>query len=187
MDNRMSFITTTFETREEGSQKFIDGYFVVFNQPTELWRDFHEQVDPEAITDLSNVRALYNHNHDIVLGSTKNGTLMLVKDDKGLRGTIKVNENDTDAMNAYERIKRGDVQGCSFGFSIQSEEYKENDDGSTLATLKEINLFEVSPCVFPAYPQTSVEARKQDYEEQKSRAYKAKVKRLLSKLEESNG
>lgn len=186
MKKRTSFINTEFKVREEGSQKFIEGYFIVFNQPTELWRGFYEEISPDAVHTLEDVRALYNHNHDLVLGSTVNGTLRLAKDDYGVKGVIEVNENDTDALNAYERIKRGDIQGCSFGFELISEEYTQLDNGETKATVKDINLFEVSPCVFPAYPQTAISARKKDFEQERTRSQKARANRLLERIK-NNG
>lgn len=184
MKKRTAYINTEFQVREEGSQKFIEGYFIVFNQPTELWKGFYEEISPGAVHDLSDVRALYNHNHDIVLGSTLNGTLRLAKDDYGVKGVIEVNEKDSDAVNAYERIKRGDIKGCSFGFELISEEYTHLDDGSVKATVKDINLFEVSPCVFPAYPQTAISARKKDYAEEQTRSRKARASALLKKITE---
>ena len=182
MNKRTSFVTTEFEVREEGSQKLIEGYFIVFNQPTELWRGFYEQISPEAVQDMGDVRALYNHNHDLVLGSTLNGTLRLAKDDYGVKGVIEVNEKDTDALNAYERIKRGDIKGCSFGFELVKESYDQMDDGTTRATVKELNLFEVSPCVFPAYSQTAIGVRRQDYKEHQEREREARQSALINKL-----
>lgn len=186
MKQRTSYVNTEFTVREAGSQKIIEGYFIVFNQPTELWRGFYEEISPEAVQDVSDVRALYNHNHDLVLGSTLNGTLRLAKDDYGVKGSIEINENDSDALNAYERIKRGDIRGCSFGFELVSEQYTQNDDGTTKATVRDINLFEVSPCVFPAYPQTAISARKKDFEEEQTRSKKARASNLLQRMRGSN-
>lgn len=182
MNKRTSFVNTEFQVREEGSQKFIEGYFIVFNQPTELWKGFYEEISPDAVHDMADVRALYNHNHDLVLGSTLNGTLRLVKDDYGVKGVIEINEKDSEAVNAYERIKRGDIKGCSFGFELLSEQYTEQEDGTTKATVRDINLFEVSPCVFPAYPQTAISARKQDYKHHQERERKARQSALLNRM-----
>lgn len=181
MNKRTSVINAEFSTREEGSQKMIEGYFIVFNQETELFKGFYERVSPDAVKDISDVRALYNHNTDLILGSTQSGTLQLVKDEYGVKGTVIINENDSDAVNAYERIKRGDIKGCSFGFGIVNEQYTEREDGTTLATLKDINLFEVSPCVFPAYPQTAINARKKDLEQHHERERKARQSALVER------
>lgn len=151
------------KTRSAGDEeKVIEGYFAVFNEVYRVWDDVTESIAPGAFTDSLNgdIRALYNHNTDQILGRTSAGTLTLKQDEKGLWGQIKVNERDTEAVNVYERIARGDITGCSFGFDIESEEVRVNDDGSVHWTITKVNpLYEVSPCVFPAYEQTSVESR----------------------------
>ena len=146
----------------DDDEKVIEGYFAVFNEVYRVWNDVTESIAPGAFTDSLNgdIRALYNHNTDQILGRTSAGTLTLKQDEKGLWGQIKVNERDTEAVNVYERIARGDITGCSFGFNIESEEVRVNDDGSVHWTITKVNpLYEVSPCVFPAYEQTSVESR----------------------------
>lgn len=146
----------------DNDEKVIEGYFAVFNEIYQVWPDVTESIAPGAFTDSldGDIRALYNHNTDQILGRTSAGTLTLKQDEKGLWGQIKVNERDTEAVNVYERIARGDISGCSFGFDIESEEVRVNDDGSVHWTITKINpLYEVSPCVFPAYEQTSVESR----------------------------
>ena len=146
----------------DADEKVIEGYFAVFNEVYRVWDDVTESIAPGAFTDSLNgdIRALYNHNTDQILGRTSAGTLTLKQDEKGLWGQIKVNERDTEAVNVYERIARGDISGCSFGFDIESEEVRVNDDGSVHWTITKVNpLYEVSPCVFPAYEQTSVESR----------------------------
>ena len=62
-------------------------------------------------------------------------------------------------MNLYNRVQRGDVDQCSFGFDIINEETDFRDDGSIHWTIKEVKLYEVSPCTFPAYEETSIAAR----------------------------
>ena len=182
MNKRTSVINTKFSTREEGSQKIIEGYFIVFNQPTELWNGFFEEISPEAVDNLADVKALWNHNHDIILGWTRNSTVTLKKDGHGVFGSIVINEKDVDATNAYERVKRGDVISSSFGFEILSEQYTEREDGTLLVTLKDINLIEVSPCVFPAYPQTAINARKKDLATHKERERKARQSSLIERF-----
>ena len=80
-----------------------------------------------------------------------------------------MNPKDTEAMNCYERVKRGDVSQCSFGFQITDEEADYRSDGSTHWTIKGLNLFEVSVCTFPAYEGTAVSARSADIEKDKKR------------------
>ena len=158
---------------EDTNDLFIEGYFSVFGEVYEVWEGVTESIAPGAFTNSMNgdVRALYNHNTDLILGRTTNDTLELRQDENGLWGRIKLNRKDTDAMNAYERIARGDITGCSFGFDIKSEERTVSDDGSVHYTIKEVEpLYEVSPCVFPAYEATHVEARHTSEENIKKRS-----------------
>ena len=136
-------LLTKYETREEqDGQKVIAGYFAVFNSETELWQGAYESVDPGAFDDTlgNDIRALTNHNATLVLGRSKAGTLKLSKDSHGLWGEISINENDTDALNLYERVKRGDVDQCSFGFNILDEETEWRDDGTVKWTLKKVRV-----------------------------------------------
>lgn len=174
------------QTRSADSdEKVIEGYFAVFNEIYQVWDDVTESIAPGAFTDSLNgdIRALYNHNTDQILGRTSAGTLTLREDEKGLWGQIKVNERDTEAVNVYERIARGDISGCSFGFDIESEEVRVNDDGSVHWTITKVNpLYEVSPCVFPAYEQTSVESRGRDSKIAKQRELESWKIKTLDKL-----
>ena len=157
--------TADLKTRSENDgEKVIEGYFAVFNSETELWRGAYEEIAPGAFDkSLSNdIRALINHETGLVLGRNKSGTLELKVDSHGLWGSIKINQNDTDAINLYERVKRGDVDQCSFGFNIPpgGEDADWRDDGTVKWTLKEIDLHEVSVVTFPAYEATGIQARK---------------------------
>ena len=156
-----------FQTREAEGDLTIEGYFSVFNSNFELWPGATESVAPGAFSETlgNDIRALVNHDDTLVLGRNKAGTLELREDAHGLWGKIKVNPNDGDAMNLYERVKRGDVDQCSFGFWIEDEETEFRDDGSIHWTIRKVNLFEVSVCTFPAYEATEVSARKADYAE----------------------
>lgn len=172
-------------TRAEGDEeRVIEGYFAVFNSETELFPGAFEEIAPGAFGDITNsdVRALMNHDTAFVLGRSKSGTLQLKVDSKGLWGSIRINENDTDAMNLYQRVKRGDVDQCSFGFNIINEETDFRDDGSIKWTLKEVDVKEVSVVTFPAYADTSVEARKKDYESIQKRKLDKRKKQLRERL-----
>ena len=87
------------------------------------------------------VRALINHDTTLVLGRTKADTLELKTDSQGLWGRIKINPNDSDAVNLYERVARGDVDQCSFGFDILKEETDWREDGTVKWTTK-VKLYE---------------------------------------------
>lgn len=157
-------IASNFKTREDGEEKRIEGYFAVFNSVYEITPDMTESVAEGAFSNTldGDVRALIDHETMYVLGRNQAGTLELREDDKGLWGSILINPNDQDAMNLYSRVERGDVNQCSFGFEILSEETDFRDDGTVHFTITEVRLHEVSVCTFPAYAETSVQARKED-------------------------
>ena len=154
-------VATQFETRDDGGAPHISGYFAVFNSNYEIAPGMSESIAPGAFSNTlaGDIRALINHDTTLVLGRTKAGTLVLKEDTRGLWGDIQINPNDQDAMNLYERVKRGDVDQCSFGFWIVSEETDFREDGSIHWTIKEVELFEVSACTFPAYEATNISAR----------------------------
>lgn len=153
----------TFTARaDDGGKKFIEGYFATFEGSYELWPGAVERIDRHAFDDVlgQDVRALDNHDPQFVLGRTAAGTLTLRVDDHGLWGSIEINEQDTDALNAWARVQRGDVSQCSFGFNIGDEQRSQNSDGSVTYTIKKVSkLWEVSICTFPAYEETDVSAR----------------------------
>lgn len=157
--------TTEFQTREENENEFfIEGYFAVFNETYDMGFDMYETIAPGAFSNTisGDVRALINHDSTLVLGRTTAHTLELRQDEHGLWGRIKVNPKDSDAMNLYERVKRGDVSQCSFGFTIVAEDTEYRNDDSILFTIREVNLYEVSCCTFPAYESTGISARAQE-------------------------
>lgn len=165
------------ETRTKGDKLYLEGYFARFNEPYNVCEGWVETIAPGAfkrfLSTSGDVKALWNHNHDFVLGSRANGTLVLRETAQGLYGTIEINQNDSAAMDAYARVKRGDVSGCSFGFDCKVEQFTDKD-GTYRTVIREVYpLYEVSPCVFPAYESTSIEARKRLDEIKKKRSIPA--------------
>ncbi|WP_305178079.1 HK97 family phage prohead protease [Faecalibaculum rodentium] len=182
MEKRILTAPVQLETREDETP-VIKGYFAVFDSNYEICDGYTESIDRHAFDDQLNrdVRALVNHDMSRVLGRTTAGTLRLRVDDHGLYGEVSVNPKDTDAMNCYERVKRGDVSQCSFGFDIQEETCDHKDD-RTHWTIKALDLYEVSVCTFPAYEATSVSARGDDIRKDKARQlqiWKEKEKKRL--------
>jgi HK97 family phage prohead protease len=176
---------TDLKTRaEQNGEMYIEGYFAVYNQETELWPGAYEEIAPGAFDDtLSNdIRALVNHDPNYVLGRNKAGTLELKSDSRGLWGRIKINPNDTDAVNLYERVKRGDIDQCSFGFNILDEEIEWREDGTVKWRLKKIDLHEVSVVTFPAYEQTGVQARKAEVEQHRQRQLETRKIQLKERV-----
>jgi HK97 family phage prohead protease len=176
--NREKVQTRSYQTKfsatraaEDNGIMTIDGYFSVFGKETELWPGAYEEIDSNAFNNTlgNDIRALINHDTTLVLGRNKSNTLDLKVDSQGLWGSIKINPNDTDAVNLYERVKRGDVDQCSFGFNILNEETDWRDDGTVKWILKEIDLHEVSVCTFPAYEETGVQARHSEVEQHKEK------------------
>lgn len=177
-------VPSTFKTRSDDNGMHIEGYFAVFNSNYEIFSDVTESIAPGAFTNTlgGDIKALCDHDTRLVLGRNKAGTLELREDSHGLWGCIDINPNDTDAVNLYERVKRGDVDQCSFGFEIVKEDTEFRDDGSVHFTIREVRLYEVSVVTFPAYAETSVSARKQDVAEIKKRkldAWKATARARL--------
>lgn len=177
-------ITSEFKTRDNGEGLFIEGYFSVFNSIYELWPGASETIAPGAFSNTlgEDIRALIDHETRLVLGRNAAGTLELKEDSHGLWGKVSINPNDTDAMNLYERVKRGDVNQCSFGFEIVSEETDFRDDGSIHWTVREVKLYEVSVVTFPAYEDTGISARKLQFEEIKKREAEAWKENMKNRL-----
>ena len=171
MQKRKAYMATQFQTREEqeSGDLVLSGYFIKFDEETELWPGYFEVIKREGVEKAiedADIRALFNHDHSLVLGRTGNDTVRLGVDDVGLFGDIIINKDDPQAVGAYARVQRGDVIGCSFGFFPIKINTEERDDGSYLDTILDLEIFEVSPCTFPAYPQTEIAARQKDFESQ---------------------
>lgn len=155
----------------ENGAPLIAGYAVVFDAWSEIMldargRQFRERIAPtafdRALARQPDIRALWNHNADLPLGRTRNGTLRLSKDGAGLR--IELQPPDTSwGADAVASIRRGDVSGMSFAFAPQREGgdawERPGADGIAHRTIMDADLFEVSPVTFPAYPATAVTVR----------------------------
>ena len=179
-------IQTNFTTREDSNDLIIEGYFAVFNSNYEIYAGMSESIAPGAFknTLADDIRALVNHDSTLVLGRTSAHTLEVREDEHGLWGRIVINPNDSDAVNLYERVKRGDVSQCSIGFDILSEETEFSDNGDVHWTIKEVKLYEVSCCTFPAYEQTNIDARsaeKAEMQKRKNQAWRESMKGRFKK------
>lgn len=155
------------ENEEEGS--IIEGIPIVFNQDTKIqdWAgEYNERIDSHALdnADLKDIRLFVNHDiNKIALARTKNGkgTMSFHINDEGLHiKAILDTENNQEAKSLYSAIKRGDIDGMSFMFRIKSQEWLDLDTDCPTRVIKEISIVhEVSVVNFPAYPQTSIDAR----------------------------
>ncbi len=148
----------------EGEEtRTVTGYVVKFNQRSSLiWGEFYEKVAKGAFArslQENVIKALWNHRADFVLGSTKNQTLRLWEDDIGLRFELDLPDS-TWGRDAFESIRRGDVDGVSFGFNVRKDAWTFlSEEDVYERTLVDVNLFEVSPTPFPAYPDSEVNQR----------------------------
>ena len=182
-------IPSEVQITNNGEKLRIEGYFAVFNSNYEIEKGYTESIAPGAFTDElhADVRALIDHESRLVLGRTTAATLELREDKHGLWGGIDINPNDTEAMNLYARVQRGDVSQCSIGFRIIDEEVEEREDGTVHWTIKKVKLYEVSCCTFPAYEETEISARKADIEELEKRKADAWREARRTRLKEVLG
>ena len=146
------------ELRVDDEEEGITGYAAVFNKYSQDLGFFKEKIQPGAFKKTikeNDIRALINHDPNLIIGRTKNKTLELWEDDKGLGFNVKL--PDTSYANDLRiSIERKDITQNSFGFQTVQDEW--SNDGSK-RTLLEVKLFDVSPVTFPAYTQTSVKLR----------------------------
>ena len=155
---------TELRVEGESEQRKIVGYAAVFNRKSENLGGFVEIIRPGAFrkaVESSDVRALFNHDPNFVLGRTTSGTLKLEENQKGLR--FEVTPPDTQMVRDFvlSPIERGDVSGCSFSFNVakDGEKWTEQND-MYLREISEVSLLgDVGPVTFPAYPSTSVNMR----------------------------
>lgn len=156
------------EVREkDGGGAVIRGLAAVYDKLSDNLGGFREIIAPGAFedTDMSDVRALFNHDSNFVLGRTVSQTLRLTRVREGLEYEIDVPATRTILDLVMEPIKRGDVSQSSFGFIVGSgnDSWDEDEDGVLIRTINKVrSLFDVSPVTFPAYPDTSVGARGRD-------------------------
>lgn len=155
----------------DGKTPVIVGHAAVFNQLSGDLGGFREQVAPGAFAEAiksDDVRALFNHDPNFVLGRNKSGTLRLSEDAQGL--AIEIDPPDTQwARDLMVTMRRGDVTQMSFGFNVtrEGQKWDKAEDGSLpIRTLMKLRLFDVSPVTYPAYTQTDVALRSfQEYKE----------------------
>lgn len=157
-------ISPTLGSQEVSSLK-IEGYACRFDSRTDMG-DFLEEADPDMFDGEldGDVRALFNHNPNFLLGRTKAGSLKLSVDAKGLRYSVQLPDVSY-AKDLWQSIKRGDCDQSSYSFRVKKdgEKWSEaiNARGETvpLRILRSVSLFDVSPCTYGANPETSADAR----------------------------
>jgi HK97 family phage prohead protease len=136
----------------------IVGYAVVFN--SEAYGEVVRQgAFTKTLQEQKDIKAFWNHDTNLILGRTSNGTLNVKEDSKGLWVEIEPNPGTTYGRDALAAVERGDVKGMSFGFRITKRAETERQDGTWLLEILEVDLREVSPCAEPWYEETTAETR----------------------------
>lgn len=175
METRFTVWTETqVETRDNKSPT-ITGFASVFwnGEPDTEYRTSQcvERIMPTAFDNAlrsnQNIMCYFNHNPEMVLGSTDSGTLTLSKENRGLKFSVPVLENDPDSVRAKAKIDNKLMQGASFGFSVAKDGQEFRYEGETLVRyIHDVNLHEVSPVYNPAYGKSSVAVRSVDGEKE---------------------
>ena len=174
---------------EDGTAR-ISGYPAVFNSLSQDLGGFKERIAPGAFARTikeQDVRALFNHDSNFILGRTAAGTLRLAEDERGLRMDLDLPDTQV-ARDLAVSMERGDVSGGSFGFNLHTDgdSWQDSDEG-TIRTLNSVRLFDVGPVVYPAYPDTdvsmaqrSLEAWIESHEVEPLRMLNERLYRMLS-------
>tara|TARA_R110002020_G_scaffold1629_2_gene7332 strand:+ start:1329 stop:2585 length:1257 start_codon:yes stop_codon:yes gene_type:complete len=188
MEKRYFNIDTRTEKREDGSTT-ITGHAAVFNQMSSDLGGFREIIAPNAFENVLNddVRALVNHDPNLLLARTTSGTLNLEQTEKGLQYSFDVPDT-TYGRDLIISMERGDVSQSSFAFTIEDDSWETTEDGEVRTINKVKQLYDVSPVTYPAYPdaddltlaQRSLAVYKEKEENEKQE--KDLVKRSLLKL-----
>lgn len=156
-------VTLPVAVRAEGDQMRLGGYASVFNTETVIAGLFREQIAPGAFTDAvtqDDVRALFNHDPNFVIGRTVSGTLTLREDETGL--AYDAVPPDTQwARDLMVSVGRGDISQSSFGFEVKDDEWTrpERSGDLPLRTIRKAKLYDVSPVTYPAYESTTTAVR----------------------------
>jgi HK97 family phage prohead protease len=165
--------TVHAELRDSGSDDFaLVGYASVFNTLSHNLGGFRETIKPgtysRSIREKADVKALFNHAPDNILGRTKSGTLTLSEDARGLKFRCQLDKNSQAHRDLYSAVKRGDIDECSFAFTVPAggQQWAPGKDPETgedcaIRTISDVDLIDVSVVTYPAYPNTAAGARNQ--------------------------
>lgn len=171
--------TANLELRDaDGGARKIHGYAAKFDVLSENLGGFRETIKAGAFTDVlgDDVRALLNHDPNLILGRTKANTLALGEDEVGLWYETTLPETQV-ARDLAESISRGDVSQSSFAFTVApgGEDWQEDEDGRVIRTITKIGrLYDVSPVTYPAYPDTTIGMRGFDGGERAMEEYRTR-------------
>lgn len=199
MASKLEKRTMDFEVRieeKEGEAPKIVGHAAVFDQETNIGGMFREMVAPGAFTqtlkDKDDVRGLFNHDSNFVLGRTKSGTMELKEDKTGLHTIITPPDTQLVRDLVLEPMRRGDIDKMSFGFEVRAQEWRDGEDGQMdLRIIRDAKLWDVSAVTFPAYDGTDVAVRSHDeyrkIKDSRQNSINTKKRKLqLMKMEDEN-
>ena len=147
--------------KREGKQPLIIGHAAVYDSLSENLGGFREKIQSGAFDKVldNDVRSLFNHDSNLILGRTRSKTLELSTDERGLMSKTDPPKT-TYAIDLAESILRGDVSQMSFGFTVKEDRWDEDEDGRIIRTILEVDrLYDISAVTFPAYPDTDVAMR----------------------------
>lgn len=145
----------------EGEDPIIEGHAAVFDRLSVDLGGFREKIAPGAFAETiaaDDIRALFNHDPNHVIGRNTAGTLQLQEDDQGLH--MEATPADTQwEIDLIKKIRRKDITGQSFGFRTLADDWTIDSNEQVVRTLIKVKLYDVGPVTFPAYPQTDTNVR----------------------------
>ncbi|GAJ27543.1 prophage Lp3 protein 18 [Liquorilactobacillus sucicola DSM 21376 = JCM 15457] len=173
---------------QETSQLQIEGYAIVFNEPSKVLDDFTEIIQAQALNgvDLSEALLLADHDYSKPLASVKANTLQLDIDDKGLHFVAQLDEQVSYAKDVFQNIQNGNISSMSFRFDVADggDQFTEDEQGNITRTIVQIqNLYEVSTVTIPAYDSSSVDTRSYEkfIDDKKQKENKGATKKMTEK------
>jgi len=193
------YLQTALRAIDEDDDYEIEGYAALYDNESKDLGGFREVIQAGAFTRSikarTDVKCLVNHDSNMILGRVGNGTLKIEADSMGLRFRCNINREDTQAMSLAAKIKRGDINECSFAFTVPkggdrwAQKQMPGSNGAAeadfyaLRTLTDVNLLDVSAVTYPAYGNTSVRKHFDDFAEVRSSLAAAKANGALPILE----
>ena len=146
----------------ESGERRLSGYAALYGVETTIGGFFREVIEPgafrAALGRKDDVRALFNHDPNLILGRVASGTVTLSDDERGLRYDIDLPDTQF-GRDLWTLVQRGDVSQSSFAFSVDAEEWRDLREPLALRVVKDVTLFDVSAVTYPAYSETTVAAR----------------------------
>ncbi|MCO7225768.1 HK97 family phage prohead protease [Pleionea sp. CnH1-48] len=173
--------------KDDSGQTTITGYAAVFNSLSENLGGFREQIESDAFNEVleNDVRALFNHDQNFVLGRSQSGTLKLSVDETGLHYEITPPDTQTVRDLVLEPMARGDISQSSFAFTVEDDDWREDDEGRIVRTIKKVrSLLDVSPVTYPAYTDTTSAKRSLDEAKESNIIQKNNTEQLKTEMEQ---